>query len=556
MRCLVYLVIVLILAAPAGAQVRLPLAPTWTSQETSLYGTGLDLGDVDGDQWLDLAVSNGNDIVAAPNLVYLNAEGTLPPAASWVSSDHRYSGHCQLADLDGDGRPELMVANYISAGWGFGQVQVYANVDGTLSPTPTWESPASFHSFRASFGDPDQDGDLDLAVATGEAYHGYAEANLIFFNVDGVLQSTPGWVSDVLDTCYDVEFVDIDGDGDQDLAFLGGGYAGVVSVYFNEDGVLATTPGWTTASPDNGNTFDFDDLDLDGRPDLLVGNNDQLGGSGRFAVYLTAGGVLPTVPTWTSAFSGYASAVVCADLDRDSQPDLVAGGWWEPVRVYLNRGGGAFAAEPDWQSDPGWASVVENLALADLDARQVADVTVTAPGGRRYVELDHRHLQSVDAVLVDGVALATDAYCYSLRDGWVSLGEAGLAGSEVRVEYRASPWLDLAVSNWDDATYVFESPDPTAAPSLPPLAVSDLRAVPNPFNPLTSLRFTLTTEAAAADLRVYDVRGRLVAQLLDGPLAAGAHTVTWQPRDLASGVYLYRLVADGVATSGKVVLAR
>ncbi len=280
MRRLLPILTVLVLATTASGQVLLPATPTWTSQETDLYGTGLDIGDVNGDGWLDLAVSNGNDILAAPNLVYLNAAGDLPTAASWVSSDQRFSGHCQLADVDGDGLPELMVANYITGGWGPAQVQLYANVGGALSTTPTWESPATFHSFRASFGDPDQDGDLDLAVATGEAYHNDLEPNLVFFNVDGVLQATPGWVSQVSDASYDAKFVDIDGDGDQDLAFLGGGSGGMASIYFNEGGVLATTPGWTTGGTDNGNTFDFDDLDADGRPDLLVGNNDQLGGSG------------------------------------------------------------------------------------------------------------------------------------------------------------------------------------------------------------------------------------------------------------------------------------
>lgn len=553
MKNAVVMIMLLVFASvTAGASgVSLPTAPTWTSAEADLYGTGLDIGDVDGDGWLDLAVSNGNDIVAAPNLVYLNDAGTLPAAASWVSADERYSGHCELADLDGDGWPEFMVSNYMSAGWTPGQVQVYANQGGTLSVLPTWQSPSTFHSFRASFGDPDGDGDLDLAVATGEAYHGYQEPNLIFFNEGGVLQSEPGWVSEVADTSYDVAFVDIDGDGDQDLACLGGGPAGVVSIYFNEGGVLATTPGWTTAVPDNGNTFDFDDLDGDGRLDLLVGNNSQLGGSGRFAVYLTAGGDLPTTPTWTSDFSGYGSAVVCADLDGDQWPDLVAGGWWQPVRVYLNDGSGGFAAQPDWQTAPAWSSVVENLALADLDGAAQQEHVYDAVLGTGLHRLPHRHLQGIDAVLVDGVALDRTSYCHHLRDGWVSVNAAG---AEVSVVYRASGQLDLAVSNWDDATYVFERDDLTAAPTL--LAAVDLQAAPNPFNPATTVTFSLAAPVARATLRVLDMRGYQVAQLHHGPLDAGQHAVRWDARGLASGTYLFRLTADGVDATGKVSLVR
>lgn len=106
----------------------------------------------------------------------------LPVSASWTSTDLRYSGHCQLADLDHDGFPELMVANYAGAHMGPAQVQVYDNLDGVLETWPGWESPADLHSFRASFGDPDGDGDLDLAVATGEAYSSTRERDRIFFN--------------------------------------------------------------------------------------------------------------------------------------------------------------------------------------------------------------------------------------------------------------------------------------------------------------------------------------------------------------------------------------
>jgi len=551
-----FLCTLILLAGTAPAQILLPSVPTWTSVELDYNGTGLDLGDVDGDGWLDLAVSNGNDITESPNFIYHNQAGELPTAATWVSDDARYSGHCQLADVDGDGYPEFMVANYIGADWTFGQVQLYDNATGVLATTPTWESPTDVHTFRAVFGDPDGDGDLDLAVATGEAYHGYQEANLVFFNEGGVLQSTAGWRSDVLDTCYDVKFADMDLDGDQDLLFLGGG-AGVVSIYFNEGGTLATTPGWTTAGTDNGNTFDVDDLDGDGRPDLLVGYNTQLGGSGRFAIYLTDGGELPTTPTWTSDFHGYGSAVVCADMDRNGAVDLVTGGWWQPVRVYLNRGGGVFATEADWQSSASWSSVVENFALADLDRSDAVAHEHTAPGGGSgLVALPRRHLQSVDAVFVDGVELSPAQYCVSLRDGWISLGETGAPGSEVSVSYQASAALDLAVSNWDDATYVFESDGLTASPDMPTVVVYALRAQPNPFNPQTAIHFRLREPVRHANLSVFDPRGRQVGQLLDGSLEAGEHIVPWSPMRLSSGVYLYRLSLDGAAVVGKVTLAR
>ena len=63
---------------------------------------------------------------------------------------------------------------------------------------------------------------------------------------------------------------------------------------------------------------------------------------------------------------------------------------------------------------------------------------------------------------------------------------------------------------------------------------------PNPFNPSTEIRFSLS-KASTASLVVYDMTGRVVAELLDGSLGAGSHSVTWNASNLPSGVYVYRL---------------
>ncbi len=80
---------------------------------------------------------------------------------------------------------------------------------------------------------------------------------------------------------------------------------------------------------------------------------------------------------------------------------------------------------------------------------------------------------------------------------------------------------------------------------------------PNPFNPSTRLTFTLATSERVT-LSVYDVLGRKVATLIDGAqMAAGAHTVRFEARDLASGVYLYRLEAgSSFAQSRRMLLLK
>ncbi|MDX1547235.1 MAG: YCF48-related protein [Rhodothermales bacterium] len=74
----------------------------------------------------------------------------------------------------------------------------------------------------------------------------------------------------------------------------------------------------------------------------------------------------------------------------------------------------------------------------------------------------------------------------------------------------------------------------------PPEAFALAQNYPNPFNPSTTIRFTVP-EAGRVRLQVFDVLGRLVVTLADGPHAAGRYTVTWQAGAAPSGVYVYRL---------------
>lgn len=95
---------------------------------------------------------------------------------------------------------------------------------------------------------------------------------------------------------------------------------------------------------------------------------------------------------------------------------------------------------------------------------------------------------------------------------------------------------------------------------LIPSDVSTCNADPNPFNPTTAISYQLPA-ASFVNLAVYDVSGRKVAELVNGWRDAGVHGVTFDGSHLASGVYIYRLVASGSGAiptikSGKMVLIR
>jgi hypothetical protein len=84
---------------------------------------------------------------------------------------------------------------------------------------------------------------------------------------------------------------------------------------------------------------------------------------------------------------------------------------------------------------------------------------------------------------------------------------------------------------------------------------------PNPFNPQTEIAFELA-KAGRTTLRIYDARGRLVATVLDATLPAGPHRAAWNGttdltgRDVASGIYFYRLDGPGFRQSRRMVLTR
>ena len=83
---------------------------------------------------------------------------------------------------------------------------------------------------------------------------------------------------------------------------------------------------------------------------------------------------------------------------------------------------------------------------------------------------------------------------------------------------------------------------------------------PNPFNPQTTIRYSLPTTVAVS-LRIFDVQGRLVRTLVDAREAAGDYAIQWDGKDdhglaAGSGTYFYRLDAGGKTASDKMVLAR
>ncbi len=67
---------------------------------------------------------------------------------------------------------------------------------------------------------------------------------------------------------------------------------------------------------------------------------------------------------------------------------------------------------------------------------------------------------------------------------------------------------------------------------------------PNPFNPVTVIRYSIP-ENQFVSLKLYNVLGKEVAVLVNAKKEAGRHAIEFNGRDLASGIYFYKLEAEG-----------
>jgi hypothetical protein len=88
-----------------------------------------------------------------------------------------------------------------------------------------------------------------------------------------------------------------------------------------------------------------------------------------------------------------------------------------------------------------------------------------------------------------------------------------------------------------------------------PTAYSLLQNYPNPFNPSTTIEFGLPN-ASNVTLKVYNMLGEEVASVVNQTMTAGYHTVVFDASKLASGMYIYRIVAGNFIQVKKMTMLK
>lgn len=438
---------ILLTASVALAQHPFADDPDWVSTDLR-YSTGGALADINGDGLLDLVVANGNDMRRERLAVYYNqGGGAFPGTPDWESSDAEYNGHLDVADVNGDGWIDVAVAVLLPD---VASAKVYLNNHGTLSSLPDWYSQQRDASFGCAFGDMNGDGRPDLALASGWMYGGDEYPARVHLNFDGVLSPAPDWESQQTYIYNGCAWDDADGDGWFDLIETGS--FSHTAVFRNAVGTLDAEPAWTTLDNPGQDSIMVatGDVTGDGLPELFTTDNIQLSGAGYFRQYDgRESGYYATSCSW-SYYDGYGSAVALGDVNLDGRLDLATGAWWDNSRLFYNNGAGLPAA-PSWSSRR--SSVVEKIVLGDVNPSCGVEQRITdhfdAPQSQpRQFHLSRSQISSVVEVRLDGNPLPPSAYMWNRVRGWVSV-DMRLPGSSLEVEFTWSPEIDMAITNWD-----------------------------------------------------------------------------------------------------------
>jgi len=307
--------------------------PAVTYASGGVYAWSVVVADVNGDGRPDLVVANDCDIGSSCNngvvgVLLGNGDGTFQTAVTYASGG--IAAHSvAVADVNGDGKPDLLVANFCgSSNCDNGSVGVLlGNGDGTFQPAMTYGS-GLYNAVSVAVADVNGDGKPDLLVAnycgTSSSCNNNGMVGVLLGNGDGTFQTAVNYDSDGPFSYEDnLSVADVNGDGTPDLVVAHPGSVGVL--LGNGDGTFQTAVTYPSGGADY-STVAVADVNGDGKPDLLVANfcgSSSSCNNGSVGVLLGNGdGTFQAAMTFGSG--GYeAWAVAVADVNGDGKPDLL-----------------------------------------------------------------------------------------------------------------------------------------------------------------------------------------------------------------------------------------
>ncbi|MEK0188244.1 FG-GAP-like repeat-containing protein, partial [Microcoleus anatoxicus] len=281
------------------------------------------IGDINGDGKPDLAVANMSDNTAS---ILLNTTATVATTPTFAPKVDLPTGtgpySVSIGDINGDGKPDLAVANLSSS-----TASILLNTTATVATTPTFATKVDFatgiNPGSVSIGDFNGDGKPDLAVANRSS-----DTASILLNTTATGATTPTFATKV-DFATGIQPIsvsigDINGDGKPDLA-VANTNSNTASILLNTTATGAATPTFATkvdfATGINPGSVSIGDINGDGKPDLAVANS--LNTASILLNTTATGATTPTFATKADFTIGSQTlSISMGDINGDGKPDL------------------------------------------------------------------------------------------------------------------------------------------------------------------------------------------------------------------------------------------
>jgi hypothetical protein len=361
------------------------------------------VADVNGDDKLDVITTNDNEPTVG--VLLGNGDGTLQPVVTYPSGGTNPVS-VAVADVNGDGKPDLIVANKCdtTCSTPAGSVSVLlGNGDGTFQAAVPY-STGGYVASSVVVSDVNGDGKPDLLVANQcnaaacvQSTDGNGSVAVLFGNGDGTFQLAVAYSSGG-SLPLGLAVADINGDGKPDLVVTNecpsgslssgcpSGTDGSVAVLLNNGNGTFQTAATNDSGAPLTDAVAVADVNGDGKPDLLVGGGICTYGSctGPVGVLLGKGnGTFQTAVTYSGG-KGAVTSIAVADINGDGNPDLLVAidcpniessiCNFSSVGQLLGNGDGTF--RPATQHGNGGVLTPSSLKVADLNGDGKPDVVV------------------------------------------------------------------------------------------------------------------------------------------------------------------------------------